>query len=436
MTAGKQEGRVLVVEPTAACRGILLRARELDLETIVVSYDAGDRLLPGDVRDLADELMILDANDEGLLTAAVLALHEERPLTGIIAGFEFYVEIVARLAGRLGLPGLPVTAAGGLRDKALMRAKAAAAGLRVPRLTTVSSAAELGDAAAAVGFPLVLKPRDSAGSVHVSRADDLAGLRRAYDWMLADPRTDLGRGMDGRAIVEEYLDGPELTVEGYVESGTGDAASGTRDAAAGTVVIASVTGKFLGPEPTFVETGHIAQADLPRATRDAIESYVRDLCAALDLTLGPFHCELRLVDGEPVLIEIGARLPGGHIVDLVEIVTGVSLPAVMLAAYTGLDLGTVAPPRAPRAKYAGIALLIAPGVETAGAVSGWEKWQAGGDILEAELYVAPGDPVPPLEDFRSRLGHVIYTSDSHAEAVARFHEITASVHIRQGDDDA
>ncbi|GAA2601666.1 ATP-grasp domain-containing protein [Actinomadura fulvescens] len=414
------EGRVLLVEPTPGCGGILLRARELGLETIVVSYDEGDRRLSDGVRELTDRLVVLDANDEDLLTEAVLRLHAERPLTALIPGFEFYVDVVARLAGRLGLPGLPAATVDGLRDKALMRARAAEAGLRVPRLATVTSADQLADAAAKVGFPLVLKPRASAGSVHVSRADDHAGLRRAYDWMLNDPRTDLGRRMDGRAVVEEYLDGPELTVEGYVADGT--------------VVIASVTGKFLGPEPTFVETGHIAQADLPRATRDAVETFVRRLCAALDLTLGPFHCELRLVDGEPVLIEIGARLPGGHIIELVELATGISLPNVMLAAYTGLDLATVAPPRAPRAKYAGIALLIAPGVETVGGVSGWDAWSVGGDILEAELYVSPGDPVPPLEDFRARLGHVIYTADSYAEAAARWREITESVRILGVDD--
>ncbi|MEU5881902.1 ATP-grasp domain-containing protein [Spirillospora sp. NPDC047279] len=412
-------GRVLLVEPALACLGVLLRARELGLETIVVSHDEGDRLLPDAVRAAADRLVVLDANDEEALTRAVLGLHAERPLTGIIAGFEFYVEAVAGLAERLGLPGLPVTAAPGLRDKAAMRAKAAAAGLRVPRLATVSTAGELRAAGERVGYPLVLKPRDSAGSVHVSRADDAAALLRAYERMTGDPRTDLGRGMDGRAVVEEYLDGPELTVEGYVADGS--------------VVIASVTAKFLGPEPTFVETGHIAQADLPRSERDAVETYVRDLCAALGLTLGPFHCELRLVDGEPVLIEIGARLPGGHIVDLVELATGVSLPAVMLAAATGLDLATVAPPRAPRAKYAGIALLIAPGVARLGTVTGWERWRAAGDVLDAELYVSPGDPVPPLEDFRSRLGHVIYTADSYADAVARWHEITGSVRFGEAD---
>lgn len=408
-------GRVLLVEPTPACAGILRRARELGIETVVVSYDHGDRCLPDELRALTDMLVVADANDENALTATVLELHRERPFTGLIPGFEFYVEVVARLAARLGLPGLPVAAVRGLRDKAQMRERAAAAGLRVPRLAAVTSSADLDAAADRVGYPLVLKPLDSAGSVHVSRADDAVQLRRAYDWMLADDRTDLGRRLDGRAVVEQYIEGQELTVEGYVDGGQ--------------VVIVSVTDKFLGPEPTFVETGHIVEADLPRVIRDRVESFTTALVRALDVTLGPFHCELRLADEEPVLLEIGARLPGGHIVDLIELATGVSLPHIMLAAYTGQDPAVVAPQAAPRAKFAGIAMFIAPEVEEVARITGFERVANAPSVLAAELYVEPGDPVPPLEDFRARLGHVIYRADSFAEAVSQFREFTASVRI-------
>lgn len=407
--------RILVVEPMSSGHAILAAARELGLGTVVVSRDQGDRRLPARIRDLIDTLVVLDTNDEDALTDAVVAVHHDGPLCAIMPGFEFYVDSVARLAHRLGLPGLRVEAVDGLRDKALMRAKAAAAGVRVPRNATAASARQLDAAAARVGFPLVVKPTRSAGSVHVSRVDDLTTLRSAYRWMLTDERTDLGRGLDGRVLLEEYVDGPEVSVEGYV---AGD-----------DVVIVSVTGKILGPEPTFVEIGHLVEADLSPETRARVVAFVEDVCRALDVTIGPFHCEVRLCGGEPVLIEIGARLAGDHIVDLIEIVTGVSLPRVMLATYAGMELDRVAPPTAPRAKSAGIHFVTAPNLSTFHAAEGVATVRGAPDVLDVEMYLDPGARVPPFEDFRARLGHVIYTADSPAEALARWHRIGEEVRV-------
>ena len=142
-----------------------------------------------------------------------------------------------------------------------------------------------------------------------------------------------------------------------------------------------------------------------------------------------FHCELRLADGDPVLIEIGARLPGDHITELVELVTGTSLPRVMLASATGLPMEQVAAPAAPAAKYAGIHFLTAPGLDVVHAVTGLEQMAASADVHAAEMYLAQGDLVPPAEDFRSRVGHVIFTADSHAEAMRLRDAIAREVRV-------
>jgi biotin carboxylase len=406
---------ILVVEPMSSGYALLKAARQLGIETVAASFDDGDRHIPAALRELIDTVMVIETNDERALTEAVQRLHGRRPLSAIMPGFEFYVDSVARIAHSLGLPGLPPESVDWLRDKTAMRRRAAAAGLRVPRYQAVDGASQLAAAAAAVGFPLVLKPARSAGSVHVSRADDMLELHRAYEQMRTDPRTDLGRGLDGTALVEEYVAGPEVSVEGYVSDGE--------------VIVAAVTGKVLGPEPYFVEVGHIVQAELDPGTREAVLSYVEQVCRALRLTLGPFHCELRIPDNEPVLIEIGARLAGDHIVDLVELVTGISLPKVMLAAYAGLDLGAVAPPAAPRVKVAGIGFLTAPQLTVLPELGDLTGVRDAPDVIDVEFYLEPGDPIPPPEDFRSRLGHVIYTADSAAAALRRWQSLQAEVRV-------
>ncbi|WP_051942871.1 ATP-grasp domain-containing protein [Streptacidiphilus rugosus] len=405
MREPRRDARLLVVEPVGSSLAVLDAARELGVEVVVATFDQGDRTLSAALRDRTDHLLRVDTNDEAALTDAVLELHAEHPVTAVVPGFEFYVDTAARLAARLGVRGLAVDAARRLRDKSLMRDALDAAGLRVPRYARAGNGAELEAAARLVGFPAVLKPTRSAGSVHVSRVNSLAELHAAYAWMRQDPRTDLGRGLDGRVLLEEYLAGPEVSVEGYVVDDE--------------VVIVSVTAKELGPEPSFVEVGHTVGTELDPEVRAAIESYVADVCRALGVTFGPFHGELRLPDGRPVLIEMAARLAGDHICDLIALATGTSLPRIMLASYLSLPPEQVAAAVAPAVKCAAIHFFTAPELTTLTRVEGWDSLLRSEGVLEAELYLAPGDAVPPLEDFRGRLGHVVFTADSVAEAQQR-----------------
>jgi biotin carboxylase len=403
---------ILVVEPTSSGYTLITAARQLGMRPLVASRDEGDRRVPDEFRDLIDTVLEVETNDEDALTSAIADLHSREPLSALLPGFEFYVDVTARIASRLGLPGLPPESVSALRDKTVMRQRAREAGLRVPRFQIVTSEPELLAAAKAVGFPLVLKPARACGSVHVSRADDLPQLHAAYQAMLADPRTDMGRGLDSVALVEEYVPGPEISAEGYVSDGV--------------VTVVAITAKLLGPEPYFVETGHIVPADLDPQIHEAVESYVTEVCCGLGLTLGAFHCELRVPDGEPVLIEIGARLPGDHIVDLVELVTGVSLPQIMLATHAGLDLAATAPAAAQRAKTASIGFFTASGpvVPEIGALADVHEAP---DVIAVTLYQTAGEALEPPEDFRSRFGHVLFTADSAAAARQRWDQLRTEV---------
>ncbi|HEY2795728.1 MAG TPA: ATP-grasp domain-containing protein, partial [Micromonosporaceae bacterium] len=207
----------------------------------------------------------------------------------------------------------------------------------------------------------------------------------------------------------------EISVEGYVH--------------AGRAVVLTLTHKLLGAEPSFVETGHIVEYPAPQAQRATIEAYVTDLCRALGVALGPFHCELRLVDGAPVLVELGARLPGGRITDLIEIVTGVSLHRVMLATHLGLAPDAFGTAALPQAGCAGIHNLTAPDIERVTSIRGVHEVRRLPYVRDVVLDVAPGSPVPPYGDWRSRLGQVMFVADDYSEAIQRRERIEAMVQI-------
>jgi len=400
---------VLVVEPAYSGVALVDEARRLGFRLAVASHDRDDRRLTAAVREQADIVLPVDTNDDDALEAAVLALARSESLAAVVPGFEFYVPAAARIARRLGLPALTAEAARACRDKSVMRRTVDAAGLRVPRYASATDQASLEVAARRVGFPCVLKPTTSAGSIHVTRTESWKELLSAYRRILADERLDFGRRLDGTVLVEEYVGGREFSVEGVVVEGE--------------VNVLAITSKILGPEPHFVEVGHIVQADLPRATRLRLERYAAAVVRALGVSIGPFHCEVRLDGEDPVLMELGARLPGDHIVDLVEMTTGSSLPRLMLGTYAGLDLDVVETRRPATARYAGIRFFTAP--ELAGCrwaerlhESRWPPW-----VTDVEVAVVPNSPTPPGEDFRCRVAHVLFVADDYATAEQRWHAV-------------
>lgn len=176
---------------------------------------------------------------------------------------------------------------------------------------------EVHAAAGHVGFPCLMKPVGGSGSIQV-RQGGLDELRASYAPLVAPHNYMGGQSEDGR-IVEEYESGPEVSVEGQV--------------AGGHVTTVAITSRFLGPEPHFVEIGHLMPADLPSA--EAVEWYLKRVIAAVGTTMGAFHREIRLPGGEPVLVEPGVPASGDRVVELVKHTTGIPLPYVVAAAHVG-----------------------------------------------------------------------------------------------------
>ncbi|MCJ1676252.1 ATP-grasp domain-containing protein [Streptomyces sp. APSN-46.1] len=407
-TDALRPARVLVVEPASSGGATLIGvAAEMGLRVVVATADSGDRRLSDAVRAAADSVLTVETNDQAALEAAVLELHRAEPFEAVLPGSDIYVTATARVAAALDLPGLPVATVDRVRDKSVMRAAVAEAGLRTPRFAQATTDAELRAAAERVGFPCVLKPVACSGSIHVSRADDLDQLTAAFQRLVTDPEPDMGKLHEHRVLVEEYVQGPEFSADGYVlESGE--------------VTVVALSRTLLGPEPDFVELGHLTPALVDDTTLKSVEAYVGDVVRAVGITSGPFHCELRLAADGPVLIEIGARLPGDRIVELLRLVTGVSLPRVAVATALGVGLETVGAFARPQAESAGIRFFSAAGRSSYQELTGWPELEALPEVTETAVYFAPGETIPGVEDCRSRLGHALFTADSPQGALDRW----------------
>ncbi|WP_405590315.1 ATP-grasp domain-containing protein [Streptomyces sp. NBC_01092] len=408
--------RVLVVQPAFSANAYVVHARSLGWDVVVASYENEGRKVADAVRSLATEILTVDTNDNAALEAAVERAHQRNPIHAVVAGGEYYVPAAALLSARLGLRGLDLAAVDNVRHKARMREAVAAAGLEVPKFTVVRELTEIDEACAYVGFPAVIKPVDSGGSVHVSRVDSVEEARAAMAAMHAEEGLEFDRALTTDAILEQYVPGTEYSADGYVRDGE--------------VVVVAVTRKLLGPEPRFLELGHLTPAPLDTPTRDEIASYATSVVEAVGITTGPFHCELRLDDGRPVLMEVAARLPGDKITELMEMATGLALPGRVLADLTGADPVSAQAHREPVAKAAGIRFLTAGGAGSYTRLDGWEELTTEPWVVASPVLIAPGAGIKTDEaDYSCRIAAVVFTADSPEEAHERWSEIGDRVRV-------
>ncbi|WP_055495516.1 ATP-grasp domain-containing protein [Streptomyces sp. TP-A0356] len=256
---------------------------------------------------LRDCVVVSDPTDQAALSAAGRALADRYDLAGVFTWTEWYLVPVARLARQLGLPTTVPEAMQACRNKATSRTLFARHGVPSAASVSVRTRAEAEVAAERIGYPVVLKPAAHAASIGVIRADTPEQLTAAFEF--ADQAAGLGRESTS-VLVEEYLDGPEVSAECVTYGGE-------------TTVVA-VTRKTVSAPPYFEELAHSVDAADPLL--DVVAPAARAAIHALGITDGVCHVEMRLVDGRPRLVEVNGRIAGDMIGHLVQLATGIDLP--------------------------------------------------------------------------------------------------------------
>ncbi len=374
-------------------------ARALGIRTIALDGNASAvGLTLCDAPYVAD---ILDAD-------AVCAIAKTENIDGIMTlCTDAPVSTVAEVGQRMGLTVLSRQAAARATDKRLMREAFRASGAPSPCTHLVHSLAEARVAAEALGYPAVLKIGRGSGSRGIYRIDDNDSIQAAYvrcrDWQ-----------KEGALLLEEWVDGAEVSVEGYCTD---------RDR-----FIVAITDKFLFSGVSPVEVGHCQPSTHAPLREQQIHSCVQAGLSALDLTWCAFHAEIKVSTKGAQLIEIGARLGGDRIsTHLTPLSTGVNLVRVAIL----LALGER--PHCPRI-WERAACVRYFDVQRAGTLRGVLGLRRLYEIPGVEvIYPASerdgmlrrGFAVGEIRSSLDRYGHVLYSAATRNEAIARC-ELAAS----------
>lgn len=300
----------------------LLAARRLGYRVILLG-----RALPEFAEPLVDEFRQVDTYDKEASLAAARDLATTYDLAGVANFTEVDVQLVAAIAADLGLPGMPETAALRARNKYVMKEALRHLDGVLPRFARVTGLAELRAAVEEIGLPAVVKPTGASGSKGIFELRDPQDLEPAMERLAAIARPEFDpvfRQFGAEFIVEEFLDGDELSVEGFV--------------AAGEVHVVTVTDKVTSV-PFHLELEHKVPSALPVDAWAEIGATTKDIVAALGFDNCAFHLEAKWSARGLRFIEIAGRPAGDYIGShLVPLATGVDYFENVIRVATGEPL--------------------------------------------------------------------------------------------------
>jgi formate-dependent phosphoribosylglycinamide formyltransferase (GAR transformylase) len=379
--------------------------------TVIGVGDQAPTAVPQPAREaLAHYMQVHSLADGDAVATAVRAIARHVHLDLVECLWEPYMLLAARLREELGLPGLTIGQTMPFRDKELMKAVLDEAGLRTPGHHSADTVAGVWAAAERLGYPLIVKPIAGAGSADTYRADSPADLDAILPMVRHVPQV----------IVEEFIDGEEFTYDTIC--------------AGGQVLFENIC--WYRPRPLLTKLHEwmspviVSLRDLDAPDLQPGRALGAATLKALGFRDGFTHMEwYRKADGEVVFGEIGARPPGGRMVDAMNYATDADLFAGWAEAITR---GRISQP-VQRHYNAGIIFKRAEG---AGRITGY----SGLDRLMAEFgeHVAAIDLLPvgtPRRDWRAVTisdGMVVVRHPELAKTVEMTDRFAAELHLHAG----
>jgi len=405
--------RVLLLLPTTSYRtGDFLRAAEkLGVGVTVASEE------PSTMEALDPQgLLTLDFRDPASCARRVAEFAKTTPIAAAVGVDEDTVVAATAIAEALGLPHNPLEAVSAARNKRRMRELLARGGAPSPSHHVFPLGGGPDGPAAGVAYPCVLKPTFLSGSRGVIRADDPEGFRAAWrriEAILASAEV-LKRGpASDEILVEDYVDGAEVALEGLLSRGE-----------LRTLALFDKPDPLEGP--FFEETIYVTPSRLPEAAQAALREAAALGARALGLRDGPIHAELRWNADGPWIVEIAARSIGGLCGRTLSFGAGISLEELVLRHAIGREI----PGPAPGVAASGVMMIPIPKAGVLLEVRGLEAAREVPQIADVAITAHPGQRLVPLPEGSRYLGFLFSRAADPASAEAALRAAHAKLEFR------
>lgn len=377
-------------------------AKALGLTVIVVDGAADP---PG--KNLADRYERIDLKDQSAMVDFALGCKARGGLDGVFTAGTDFSHAVAVIAEAAGLPGMPPDVALDASVKSRMREVFRQNGVPSPKFIVVEDIEGFKANPDKPAFPLVVKPVDSMGGRGCLRIDAEKDMDEAI-------RDAVSHSRSGKAIVEEYVEGPEFSVDALVWKGE--------------ISICGLADRHIFFAPHFVEMGHTIPSAFPQADQEEILRVFRLGVKALGIDNGAAKGDIKLgKDGKARVGEIAARLSGGYMSGWTyPFSSGVDLTRAGILIALGIEPGDLKPKLGlVSAERAWISLpgrvWEMHGVENARIMQG---------VREIFCRVGPGDAVRFPRNNVEKCGNIIAVDADRGTAMRRAAQAAAAILLR------
>lgn len=376
--------RLLIIGASILQLPAIKKAKELGHYVAVADFNPNAVGIP-----YADEFY----NASTIDIEAICKVAEEFKPDGIMTlATDMPMRSIAAATSRLGLPGISMDTAIKSTDKGEMIKAFKEHGVESPWFHIIDNVTVLNALLPHLSYPCILKPTDNAGSRGVMLVESVDELIAAYQYSVSQSR-------GGLVILEEYMTGPEVSVEVMVVDGEPH--------------VLQVTDKLTTGAPYFVEMGHNQPSMLPAEDVEKIKDLACRAVKSVGINCGPSHVEIKLTPTGPKMVELGARMGGDCITThLVPLSTGVD----MIKATIDVSLGLTPDITPTLHKGSAIRFFDAPnGIITA--VEGVEEAKSIAGVQEISFTKNVGDEVTEIHSSLDRCGFVIAQCDNANDAI-------------------
>ena len=390
--------RILVLAAGILQVPIIKRAHEMGIYVIAADGDPNACGLK-----YADKAIVANITSE----EEMLRVAREEKIDGVIHPCsEVSMNVMGRINDELGLSGISKDQAIRATNKHLMREAFEAYGAPSPKSRCFTDV-EVAWGAFCTDFTgaCILKPSRNSGSRGIAKIEeniDGDEFKRLFEIAKGESR-------DKQVMLEQFIEGPEFSIEIIVWDGQ--------------VNVLTVTDKKTTEAPHFVELGHNQPSCFPPVVVEKIKAAAVAGVKALGVNNCACHAEVKVQDGDPYIMEIGARMGGDFIS---TILTPLSTGMDMIAAAVNCALG-IEPCLTPVAEPQGVCIrYFCPKPGVLKSVSNTEVLDDP-RVYEWEIYHKVGDIIPEVTSSLCRSGHVIVAEKTPQKAIAYAERLISEV---------
>ena len=378
------------------------KAKELGLKVIAVDMDP--KAIGFEEADVNLVISTIDVPN-------VVKVAEKYQIDGVMTlASDMPMRTVAAIVKKLGLIGISDDTALKATNKAIMRQALSDYGVPIPKFYTATNEEEYVAAVKEIermGYRCIVKPADNSGSrgVKLLESFDEEIVRAAYKYSRTYSR-------NGDVVVEEYMEGPEVSVETLSINEKCN--------------IIQITDKLTTGAPYFVEMGHNQPSKLSPEICKQIEKVSIAANKAIGITEGPSHTEIKVTAEGPKIVELGARLGGDNITThLVPLSTGVDMIECCIRIALGEE-----PDITPKFHKASAIRYIRSDVGFIEEINGLKEAESVPGIRQVSIVHGVGETSKKIQSSVDRIGFVIAQENTIKGAVDACEKALEKVNVK------